>query len=91
MNYSLIILPRAQKELSQLSSAAYARVRDAIRELAEDPRPPGCLRLIEREGWRLRVGDFRVVYEIDDKQRSVTVLQIGHRVDVYRQGGLPRG
>ncbi|MGD1102627.1 MAG: type II toxin-antitoxin system RelE/ParE family toxin [Terriglobia bacterium] len=84
MNYLLFILPRAQKELAQLSSAAYPRVRDAIRELAENPRPPGCLKLTGRDGWRLRVGDFRVVYEIDDKQRKVTVFHIGHRRDVYR-------
>ena len=84
MNYLLFILPRAQKELAQLSSAAYPRVLDAIRELAENPRPPGCLKLTGRDGWRLRVGDFRVVYEIDDKQRKVTVFHIGHRRDVYR-------
>ena len=84
MNYSLFILPRAQKELAQLSSAAYARVRDAMRELAENPRPLGCLKLTGRDGWCLRVGDFRVVYEIDDKQRYVTIFHIGHRRDVYR-------
>ncbi|MGO8789576.1 MAG: type II toxin-antitoxin system RelE family toxin [Terriglobia bacterium] len=61
----------------------YVRVRDAIRALAEDPRPPNCLKLTGRDGWRLRVGDFRVVYEIDDKQRNVTVFHIGHRRDVY--------
>ncbi|MFZ0962889.1 MAG: type II toxin-antitoxin system RelE/ParE family toxin [Terriglobia bacterium] len=84
MNLSLFILPRAQKELAQLNSVAYSRVREAIRELAKDPRPPGCLKLTGRDGWRLRVGDFRVVYEIDDKQCNVTVLHIGHRRDVYR-------
>ncbi len=84
MNYAILILPRAQKELAQLNSAAYARVREAIRDLARDPRPPGCLKLTGRDGWRLRVGDFRVVYEIDDKQRNVTVFHIGHRRDVYR-------
>ena len=84
MNYSLFILPRAQKELAQLDSAAYARVRDAIHTLTQDPRPPGCRKLTGREGWRLRVGDFRVVYEIDDQQHRVTVLHIGHRRDVYR-------
>jgi len=45
MNYSLFILPRAQKELAQLNAGAFARVRDAIRELANDPRPPSCLKL----------------------------------------------
>jgi len=84
MNYSLFILPRAQKELAQLSAGPFARVRDAIRGLANDPRPPGCLKLTGRDGWRLRVGEFRVIYEIDDQHRLVTVLNIGHRRDVYR-------
>ena len=52
MNYSLFILPRAQKELAQLNASTFARVRDAIRELANDPRPPGCLKLTGRDGWR---------------------------------------
>ena len=84
MNYSLFILPRAQKELAQLNAGAFARVRDAIRELTNDARPPGCLKLTGRDGWRLRVGEFRVIYEIDDEHRLVTVLNVGHRRDVYR-------
>jgi len=85
MGYVIYILRRAQKELAQLPTYAYERVRDAIRALAQDPRPPGCLKLKGREGWRLRVGDYRVIYEIDDKQRTVTIFHIGHRRDVYRQ------
>ena len=84
MNYSLFILPRAQKELAQLTAGPFARVRGAIRELANDPRPPGCLKLTGRDGWRLRVGEFRVIYEIDDEHRLVTVLNVGRRRDVYR-------
>ena len=84
MNYSLFILPRAQKELAQLSAGPFARVRDAIRGLTNDPRPPGCLKLTGRDGWRLRVGEFRVIYEIDDEHRLVTELNVGHRRDVYR-------
>jgi mRNA interferase RelE/StbE len=84
MTYRLAILRRAQKELVQLPSSSYQRVVDAVRDLAEDPRPPGCLKLSGREGWRIRIGDYRVVYEIDDEERSVTVLHIGHRRDVYR-------
>jgi len=84
MNYSLFILPRAQKELAQLSAGPFARVRDAIRGLTNDPRPPGCLKLTGRDGWRFRVGEFRVIYEIDDEHRIVTVLNVGHRRDVYR-------
>jgi len=67
-----------------LPDAAYERVRDAIRVLAEAPRPTGCLKLTGRDGWRIRVGNYRVVYEIDDGGRMVTVLHIGHRRDIYR-------
>ncbi len=84
MTYSVLILPRAQKELAQLPSESYLRTRDAIQKLGEDPRPPGCLKLIARAGWRLRVGDYRVIYEVDDQQRTVTILHVGHRRDVYR-------
>jgi mRNA interferase RelE/StbE len=82
--YTVLILRRAQKQLGQLSLESYACVRDAIRALAQDPRPQGCLKLTAREGWRTRVGDYRVVYEIDDQQRTVTVLHVGHRCEVYR-------
>jgi mRNA interferase RelE/StbE len=84
VSYSLSILRRAQKELAQISHGDYERVVEAIRDLTENPRPVGCRKLAAREGWRIRVGDFRVIYEIDDRQRSVTVLHIGNRRDVYR-------
>ena len=84
MSYSVLILRRAQKELAQLPAESYTRTRDAIRALGENPRPSGCLKLTGREGWRIRVGDYRVVYEIDDGQKTVTVLHVGHRRDVYR-------
>jgi mRNA interferase RelE/StbE len=82
--YSLFILPRAQKELAHLPDREFERVRDAIRALAETPRLPGCLKLSGREGWRIRVGDYRVVYEITDKTQTITVQHVGHRRDVYR-------
>jgi len=84
MNYNIFILRSAQKQLSKLPTFAYARVRDAIFDLAEDPRPPGCLKLTNREGWRIRVGDYRVIYEIDDTESIVTVFDVDHRRDVYR-------
>ena len=84
MSHALFILRRAQKELAQLPANDYARVRDAIRGLAQDPRPRGCSKLRGREGWRVRVGDYRVIYEVDDRREEVTVLHIGHRRDVYR-------
>lgn len=84
MNYTISILRRAQKELGELPVEAYERIRDSILALAEDPRPSGCVKLTNRQGWRIRVGGYRVIYEIDDKQRIVTILVIGHRRDVYR-------
>ena len=83
MSYEVLILRRAQKELAELSRADYERVRDAVAALAENPRPAGCKKLVGREGWRIRAGDYRAIYEIDDAQQKVTVLHIGHRRDVY--------
>ncbi len=83
MSYAVAILRRAQKELGQISSPSFERVCDAIRSLAGNPRPPGCLKLTGREGWRIRVGDYRVIYEIDDPARTVLVLHVGHRRDIY--------
>jgi mRNA interferase RelE/StbE len=84
MIYSLFILRRAQKELENLPPESYERVCRVILSLAQDPRPAGCKKLSGREGWRARVGVFRVVYEIDEDSSTVTVLHVGHRRDVYR-------
>ena len=84
MTYAVSILRRAQKELQQLPREDYERVRDAIRALAHEPRPARCLVLTGRAGWRIRVGTYRVIYEINDVHRSVTILHVGHRRDVYR-------
>ncbi len=84
MTYTVSILRRAQKELQQLPYEDYERVRDAIRTLAHDPRPAGCLALTGRPGWRIRVGTYRVIYEINDAQHTITIFHIGHRRDVYR-------
>jgi mRNA interferase RelE/StbE len=84
MTFAITILRRAQKQLSDLPQEPYLRVRDAIRELAEEPRPHGSKKLAGRTGWRIRVGTYRVVYEIDDPNHVITILHIGHRRDVYR-------
>ena len=84
MAYSVSILPRAQKELAQIPNPTYTRIVTAIRALAQNPRPPGCVKLTNRPGWRIRVGRYRVVYNIDDPTQTVTVVNIAHRRDVYR-------
>ena len=64
------IIRRAQKDLYLLQQEPYKRIKMAIWGLGEDPRPNGCKKLIGREGWRIRVGDYRVIYErfISDKR-----------------------
>ena len=84
MSYELLILPRAQKELSRLPATAGNRVAAAIRKLTDAARPRGSRKLAGREGLRIRAGDYRIIYEIDDDNHLVTILHIGHRRDVYR-------
>ena len=84
MKYSLFILRRAQKELAALEETEYQKIKKVILRLADNPRPSGCSKLIGREGWKIRVGNYRVVYEINDQAKEVIVLHIGHRRDVYK-------
>jgi len=83
VSYQILILRRAQKELAALAKGEYERTRDAIAALAADPRPPGSKKLVDRDGWRIRSGSNRVIYTIDDPQKKVTVLNVGHRRDIY--------
>ena len=52
--------------------------------LGQDPRPPGCTRLVGQAGWRIRIGTYRVVYDIDDSAQTVNIISVGHRRDIYR-------
>ena len=84
MSYSVTVQRRAQKQIARFPTNVRDRIESSLRALAGNPRPPGCRRLRGEEGWRLRVGDYRVIYEIDDEERVVTILQVEHRRDVYR-------
>lgn len=84
MKYSLFILPRAQRELASLDAQEREKVRKAILGLQENPRLAQSRKLAGRDGWRMRVGSYRVIYEINDSVRSVTILNVGHRREVYR-------
>lgn len=80
-----VILPRpAKKLLDELPTAARNRVALAIADLAHDPRPRGCRKLAGVDAWRLRVGDYRVIYRIDDARQVVVVAWVGPRKDAYR-------
>jgi mRNA interferase RelE/StbE len=83
MKYEVLILRRAQKHLADLPSRDYDRIKAAILALGDNPRPHGSLKLTGRPGWRLRSGDYRVIYEIADLSRTVTILDVGNRRDVY--------
>jgi mRNA interferase RelE/StbE len=82
-DYTVLILPSAQKQLSKLPNAIASRIEDKLLELEGDPRPPGCKKLRGRDAWRIRIGDYRAIYEIHDGKLIVTVITIGHRRDVY--------
>jgi mRNA interferase RelE/StbE len=83
--YSIELRQSAAKELSALPAPARWRVRAAIETLAESPRPRGVVKLRGREDQlRIRVGSYRVVFEVDDRRRVVTIGRIRNRKDAYR-------
>lgn len=84
MKYELFIERSAQKALSKISLPDRDRIIDAIRKLAADPRPQGVKKLTGRAAWRIRVGNYRVIYEIHDDRLLIVVVCVGHRQDVYR-------
>lgn len=83
-NYRVFIKPSAVKELELVPPKDRRRLASRIERLATDPRPHGCEKLTGREAYRIRQGDYRVVYGVDDDAREVLVVKIGNRRDVYR-------
>ncbi|WP_150243264.1 type II toxin-antitoxin system RelE family toxin [Nocardiopsis quinghaiensis] len=81
--YAIEIKASARKELRKLDGPVLKRIVEAVANLADDPRPDGCKKLKARDGYRIRVGDYRVVYTIDDGQIIVVVVKVGARGDVY--------
>ena len=84
MTYEIKILRGAQKQLELLPKADYKAVKAKIYALANNPRPFGCEKLKTRTGYRVRQGNFRIIYEIYDKILTVEVVRIGDRKDIYR-------
>ena len=82
--YSLEIKQSAQKELDALDAAIFKRIDRKLLVLAENPRPPGCKKLRGyKDQWRIRVGDWRIVYFIDGSTKLVTIARVAHRREVY--------
>ncbi|MBK8497618.1 MAG: type II toxin-antitoxin system RelE/ParE family toxin [Flavobacteriales bacterium] len=85
MSYGLVLSRTALKALRDLSPPTSTRVSAAIDALKEEPRPSGCKKLQGKEElWRIRVGEYRVIYSIDDTVRIIDVRRIGHLGDIYR-------
>ncbi|HEX8353810.1 MAG TPA: type II toxin-antitoxin system RelE/ParE family toxin [Pyrinomonadaceae bacterium] len=82
--YKVSLKRSAQKEVRSLDAGARVRVVRAVRELANDPRPAGCRKLVGSDDrWRVRVGDYRVIYTIDDAGRLLEVIAVRHRGRAY--------
>jgi mRNA interferase RelE/StbE len=85
--YDIELHPSVDKFLTKIRERQQAKnIADAIESLSVDPRPNGCKKLVDSDGaWRIRVGDYRVVYDIYDSKLLVLVIDVGHRKEVYRR------
>jgi len=83
--YAITFARSARKDLESLQAGTVARVWLHIESLANEPRPAGCRKLQgAQHHWRIRVGDYRVIYSVDDRARTVDVVAVRHRRDAYR-------
>ena len=82
--YELMIRPSVKKDVKKIPDADLKKILERIEALREDPRPPGSVKLSGMEYYRIRQGDHRIVYEIQDAVLVVIVIKVGHRRDIYR-------
>ena len=81
--YQIRITKTAQKQLDKISDHVAIKLFDLIQSLANNPRPHGCKKLKGRDGYRIRKGDFRIIYDVYDKLLIVEVIAVGDRKDIY--------
>jgi mRNA interferase RelE/StbE len=84
VGYRIELETRARREYRNLPARAREQVADAIDDLQANPRPPGSKKLVGATGYRIRTGDYRILYTIDDSASIVRIYRIGHRREVYR-------
>ena len=84
MTYRVLLASRAESQLDGIPFHEYLRLDAAIVSLGQNPRPHNCRKMKTSDSWRVRVGNYRIVYAIDDTLRTVLVLNIGHRREIYR-------
>lgn len=85
MVYEVFIEKLAQKELLNIPRNDQERIIQVIHALSENPRPHNVRKLSGREAWRVRVGKYRIIYEIDDDKLTVLIVLVGHRKEIYRK------
>jgi mRNA interferase RelE/StbE len=81
--YTIVIEKNVIKQLARIPSSDYKKIKTAINSLSENPRPNGYLKLKGRDGYRIRVGNYRVIYEIENNILKIFILILAHRKDVY--------
>lgn len=82
--YKILIKPTADKFIYKLLPNDALRIFSVLKNLQSEPRPTGCLKLTAEEGYRIRVGRYRILYEVNDKDKTVIIYRIKHRKDAYR-------
>jgi mRNA interferase RelE/StbE len=83
MTYQVTLKKRAVKALQNINEPYYSKIKEAIYSLANNPRPKGYTKLKGRDGYRIRVADYRIIYDIFDNILLVDVIDLGHRKDIY--------
>lgn len=83
MAYQITIRRRAIKILENINEPYYSKIKKAVYNLSTNPRPPGCKKLKGRNGYRIRVSDYRIIYEIFDEALIIDVINLGHRKEIY--------
>jgi mRNA interferase RelE/StbE len=84
VSYIIQIDRSAKKQLAKISEPYASAISEKIFSLAENPRPPGCKKLTASESWRIRVGDYRVIYNISDTVLLIIIIDVGNRKEIYR-------
>jgi len=82
-SYVIRLSNRAEKNLDALPNQVVIKIYESLKKLSVNPRPVGCKKLKNREGYRIRLGDYRAIYTIKENELIILVLTIGHRKDVY--------
>ncbi len=86
MAYSIVFATAAKRQFDKLPQAIQRRITDSVSQLENDPRPTGVVKLSGKDGlYRLRVGDYRAIYRIEDDRLIILIVKIGHRREIYRE------